>query len=116
MENPFSILEGKIQKLENMIQLLLNQQQAACPAPEDKIGGIELAIQITGLKKATIYSHVHKGNIPHFKRGGKLYFSKTALQKWITQETRGDPVRSVPALPPLLFPYKSKSITIKNKI
>ncbi len=107
MENPFTILENKIEKLEKMIQLLLNQQKAAYPAPEDEIGGIELAIQITGLKKATIYSHVHKDNIPHFKRGGKLYFSKRALGNWITQNARGSPYTIIKE--PVLFPRHKKS-------
>jgi excisionase family DNA binding protein len=48
-----------------------------------KIGGIELAVEITGLAKQTIYAMTSKNSIPHIKRGGKLYFKAEDLQKWI---------------------------------
>jgi predicted DNA-binding transcriptional regulator AlpA len=49
----------------------------------DEIGGIELAIAITGLAKATIYGLVAARQIPHSKRGKKLYFSRGELLEWI---------------------------------
>ena len=50
---------------------------------EDEIGGIELAIELTGLAKPTIYGLVSERRIPHSKRGKKLYFSRRELLEWL---------------------------------
>ena len=52
---------------------------------EDEIGGIELAENITGLARQTIYGKVSERKIsfikiPHSK---KLYFSKKDLNEWL---------------------------------
>lgn len=49
----------------------------------DEIGGVELAMRITGKAKPTIYSLVSNRKIPHSKRGKQLYFSKKDLLEWI---------------------------------
>lgn len=35
------------------------------------------------VQKQTLYSYVSKGIIPHHKRAGRLYFSKSELIDWI---------------------------------
>jgi len=55
---------------------------------EDEIGGIELAIELTGLAKPTIYGLVSERKIPHSKRGKKLYFSRKELLEWLTTGKR----------------------------
>lgn len=55
---------------------------------EDEIGGIELAIELTGLAKPTIYGLVSERRIPHSKRGKKLYFSRKELLVWLTNGKR----------------------------
>ncbi len=55
---------------------------------EDEIGGIELAIELTGLAKPTIYGLVSERKIPHSKRGKKLYFSRRELLIWLTNGKR----------------------------
>lgn len=54
----------------------------------DEIGGIELAIKITGKAKPTIYSLVHSRKIPHLKQGKKLYFSRRELTDWLKSGKR----------------------------
>ncbi len=49
----------------------------------DEIGGIELAVKITGKAKPTIYGLVHSRSIPHSKQGKQLYFSRKELLEWI---------------------------------
>ncbi len=55
---------------------------------EDEIGGIELALELTGLAKPTIYGLVSERKIPHSKRGKKLYFSRKELLIWLTNGKR----------------------------
>lgn len=46
--------------------------------------GIDEACRIVGKAKPTIYSLVHKGLIPCYKIGKKLYFYEAELLQWIT--------------------------------
>lgn len=55
---------------------------------KDEIGNIDLAIEITGLAKPTIYGLVSERKIPHLKQGKRLYFSKLELIEWIKQGKR----------------------------
>jgi predicted DNA-binding transcriptional regulator AlpA len=54
----------------------------------DEIGGIDLAIELTGLAKPTIYSLCSERKIPHSKRGKRLYFSRRELIEWIQNGKR----------------------------
>ncbi len=54
----------------------------------DEIGGIDLAVEITGKAKPTIYGLVHSRKIPHSKRGKQLYFSRKELLDWIQSGKR----------------------------
>ncbi len=59
------------------------------PQPEvDEIGGIDLAVKITGKAKPTIYSLCSERKIPHSKQGKNLYFSRQELTDWLKQGKR----------------------------
>ncbi len=105
MENPFTIIENRIARIEQLLEQIVAQNSAAVPQ-EDIIGSIELAKEITGLKHATIYCKVSKNQIPHFKRGGRVYFSKQALLAWLTENVRGSPADEKPNV--ALFPHFNK--------
>jgi predicted DNA-binding transcriptional regulator AlpA len=49
----------------------------------DHVGGIELAMEVTGLAKPSIYGLIWRKEIPHYKKGKRLYFSKIELLNWI---------------------------------
>ncbi len=46
------------------------------------------ASELIGLSKSTIYGKVCHGEIPHYKRGKRLYFKTEELEEWLT-ETKG---------------------------
>jgi predicted DNA-binding transcriptional regulator AlpA len=48
----------------------------------DRVGDIELAMEVTGYKKATIYKKIKVG-MPHKKDGTKIFFSEKALREWM---------------------------------
>jgi predicted DNA-binding transcriptional regulator AlpA len=58
------------------------------PSDIDEIGGIELAVKITGLAKQTIYSLVSLRKIPYSKQTKKLYFSRAELLQWLKSGKR----------------------------
>lgn len=57
-------------------------------APEDDLMIIEEAAKFLHLSKPTMYALVSKRQIPHIKRGNRLYFSKRALTTWLQNKAR----------------------------
>lgn len=53
-----------------------------------EIGGLELAEEITGLARPTIYMLTSTNAIPHMKVGSKLRFNRTDLMKWIEDKNQ----------------------------
>lgn len=49
----------------------------------DEIGGLALAVEITGLARRTIYKLTHRREIPYRRVGGRLYFRRSELETWI---------------------------------
>jgi excisionase family DNA binding protein len=60
------------------------------------IGGMDLAVEVTGLKKPTLYALVARREIPHMKRGKRLYFKRAELLEWI-QEGRKKTAKEIEA-------------------
>jgi excisionase family DNA binding protein len=63
-------------------------QQNPAQSKANRIGGIELAEEISGLKRPTIYNLVSTRQIPFSKQGKKLYFYETDLLKWLEDGKR----------------------------
>lgn len=55
---------------------------------EKKVGGVDLAKEITGYSTATIYKKVREGNIPHYKIENKLFFKREELLDWISSNRK----------------------------
>lgn len=86
MNNPFEIIDARLSNIET---LLLDIKHTPREQSEKKdTGGIEVATDETGLTSHSIYRLVSERKIPHSKKGGRLYFSRKALQKWIEEGQR----------------------------
>lgn len=79
--NPFDALHRKLDALSYKVDKLT--QPKATGQHLKEWGDVAFASQITGYKPATIYIKAGRGEMPHIKRDGKLWFEKTALLKWI---------------------------------
>lgn len=59
----------------------------AKPLPKEKeeedIIDFAGALKLTGYAAPTLYAKTGKGEIPHFKKGRKLFFRKSELVEWI---------------------------------
>jgi excisionase family DNA binding protein len=93
MHNPFDALEERLVKIESTLNKILDSKE---PKQKDVFGDIELACQITKLKKATIYSHVHKRKMPFHKKLGKLYFSRDELEAWLLNASEKEKINFFP--------------------
>lgn len=73
---------------EELEEFFAENKISTAQTDTDEIGGIELAVEVTGLAKPTIYTKVSNRTIPHSKRGKKLYFSRRELNEWIANGKR----------------------------
>lgn len=85
MNNPFEVLEAKIDDLAREVRSLKKTKEAP---PADEIGGMAMATSITGLAQRTIYQLTHRRAIPHRRVGGRLYFRRTELEAWLDSGRR----------------------------
>jgi len=67
-------------QLANQINPLINLNQVESG---DKILNIDEACDLLNLKKPTVYSKANRGELPYFKKGKHLRFSKEALLEYI---------------------------------
>jgi excisionase family DNA binding protein len=63
----------------------LSNQQAAKVTANDCLFDIEEAAKYCKLSKPTMYGLVSKGEIPHAKKGKRLYFLEAELMNWIKE-------------------------------
>jgi len=81
-------LDDITQAVRNELEIFFQNHAPPNQPEQDHIGGIELAIELTGLAKPTIYSLVSTRKIPHSKQGKKLYFSRRELLEWLAAGKR----------------------------
>jgi hypothetical protein len=74
------------EEFKNQIRQLLEASMLDKKDEIDDWGGIELAMEVTKLKKQTIYGLTCGEKIPHYKKGKKLYFSRSELLIWIKSD------------------------------
>lgn len=63
---------------ENAKPSVAEEKEAA-----DDIIDFNGALKLTGYAAPTLYAKTAKGEIPHFKKGRKLFFRKSELIEWI---------------------------------
>lgn len=81
MQNPFEELNSRLERIE---QKLSNLPSAQTPEqPEADLLNVDEAAQLLNLARATVYNLVSRKQIPVFKKGKRLYFSKAALLNWV---------------------------------
>jgi excisionase family DNA binding protein len=88
MDNPFEIIDRRLHAIEALLVEIAEHLRGSTTANAPEIGGIELAQRITRLSKSRLYTLVAARQIPHAKRGNKLYFNRADLQAWITGSKR----------------------------
>lgn len=81
MENPFLEITARLDALAVDVRALKSRTMNDKPA--DEIGGLDLAVEITGLARRTLYKLTHRREIPHRRVGGRLYFRRSELEQWL---------------------------------
>jgi excisionase family DNA binding protein len=85
MGNPFEEINTRLDAIASEIRAL---KRTGKEAQTDEIGGLDLAVEITGLAARTIYKLTHRRTIPHRRVGGRLYFRRSELEAWLDNGRR----------------------------
>ncbi len=70
-------------RLLSAVKVLLETSSAPKQTPSDVLN-IQQASELLSLTIPTLYSKVSRREIPHFKRGKKLYFSRAELTAFVS--------------------------------
>lgn len=73
---------SELKKGLNELKTLLIENTNNKPDIETPIQ-LNEAVIFTGLTKATLYRYVRQKEIPHYKKGNRLYFFKSEISDWI---------------------------------
>ncbi len=86
MENPFELLNDRLSRIETLLQNIYtkgNVLDAIEVAP--KILTTQSVAEYLNLSTSCIYKLTSSREIPHSKRGKRLYFDKNVIDKWVME-------------------------------
>jgi excisionase family DNA binding protein len=87
MENPFEIIIDKLNRIESLLLLKGKAENSATESFQEtnEILNTNEAAVFLSVAKSTLYGMTSQREIPHFKRGKKLYVKRSELEEWLTQ-------------------------------
>ncbi len=83
MENPFSVLNQKLDSLSDVVGKLVGARINGDGLDKDEFMRIEDAADFMQLKISTVRGYVRDKKITYYKQGGTLYFSKSDINDFI---------------------------------
>jgi excisionase family DNA binding protein len=90
MENPFEIIIQRLDAIEQLLYEIKTGKQAEIKplAHGNELMNVQQVAEYLTLSVQTIYTLVHKMEIPNAKRGKRLYFKKSEIDDWISRSRR----------------------------
>ena len=82
MENPFELILDKLNNIESLLKNVMKNDTSTVTITE--VLNLNQAAEYVSLSKSAIYKKTSERNIPHFKKGKKLYFKRSELDHWLT--------------------------------
>lgn len=86
MENPFEMINERLDRIEKLLQNIYNAKEATSRGiiiPE--IMNVKEVSSYLSITPSAIYKLTSTREIPHSKRGKRLYFQKDEINDWIIQ-------------------------------
>lgn len=86
MENPFELLNNRLARIETLLQNIYTKGNALDTievAP--KILTTQTVADYLNLSTSCIYKLTSSREIPHSKRGKRLYFDKNEIDQWVME-------------------------------
>ncbi len=86
MENPFEIINERLDRIENLLEKICTKiEDGDINHAYSKIIDINQLSTYLNISKSHIYKLTASNNIPHSKRGKKLYFKKENIDIWVLE-------------------------------
>lgn len=85
LDNPFTVLERRLDRLESHLLEIKRSSQPPTPKPDRCT--FDEALEITGLSKSKLYKLTSSDEIPHKRYGNRLIFSRRELTAWVEEQT-----------------------------
>jgi len=72
-------------KLDALIRQIdrMEQRMREISPEKDDLLTVEECASLLDLQRSTVYRMTSEGRIPHFKKGGRVYFSKEEILNWL---------------------------------
>lgn len=86
MENPFEILEKRLERIEQILEKIILQQDVNPVMTTKNLMNVKELSSYLTLSVYTIYGLTHKRSIPFIKKGRRLYFEKKEIDLWLQQD------------------------------
>lgn len=83
MSNPFESIEVRLINIEALLNRVATMQTGQPAIEKPDLGMLDMAVEVTGKSRQTIYNMVMRREIPFIKKGKHLYFSRKELNTWI---------------------------------
>jgi excisionase family DNA binding protein len=87
MENPFEILMQRLDNIERLLYEIIQQKLAANGVAKE-VMNVEEVAQYLDVAKSTIYKLTSTREIPHFKKGKRIYFRTNEINEWMAKGKR----------------------------
>lgn len=68
------------------IKSQLDRIETAANIAAKNVLNLDEVAYLTGFKKATLYDMTHRNMIPHSKKGGRLFFDKEDIERWLMHD------------------------------
>jgi len=85
MNNPFEVIEGRLNSIEKLILDLKQPIKVEPTEQPEQLLTVQEAAQFLNLTVPTMYGKVSKGELPVMKRSKRLYFSSTELMEYLKE-------------------------------
>jgi excisionase family DNA binding protein len=87
MENPFEEIVARLERMEIWLERIESFFTGGNTQETDEFQWYSLEELVKYLPthpaKPTVYSWIHTNQIPHSKRGKRLYFKKSEIDEWL---------------------------------
>ena len=101
MTNPFEAIDARLSNIESLLIDIKHggKSLAAQTMPtHGRVMTLPELVAYSGMAASTIYKLTSSGDLPHSKRGKKLYFDREAIDAWLLERpahTKSDTEKAV---------------------
>lgn len=83
--NPFEVIDARLSLIEQLLIEIKHRPPCESIGTTEQKQVLSLAefCQYTGIGKQTAYRLTSRGEVPHSKRGKRLYFDKAQVDAWL---------------------------------